>query len=277
MKKQKSLFSIIILLIIVFGLASCKSSKYPSPTNEYYINDYAGVLTAEVKNYILDYSTELYKMTKNKGYGATQVVVATFLFDSNEEIESYRREELYNKWKIGQNNMGLLIIMYYLDVQYDGYTLPEFAKFEVAIGTGMTQYLNEINLGIQMHDEIFPLYSDEELALIHYYFEALRRILHNAYPGEFSEFNYDDGLDYLIDLFYFEEYTYNSVGRYSGGYFDEILRSFGLDFLIFNKGSSIFVVLGFGLLLMGGFGGIMVKNKGGGGKSGGSGVFRRRN
>ena len=274
MKKNKRFLFILGLFFVVFGLSGCNKNQYPNASNAFYINDYARVLTAEVKDYILSYSSQLYEITQDKGDGATPVVVATFLIDNEEEMNTYRREEIYNQWGIGENDMGLLILLYYIDVPYEGYTLPEFTKFEVAIGSRMIQYINEIDLGISMYDTIFPLYDDEELGLIHYYFEALKRIMLDAYPGEFELFDYQDELDSILELFEYEEYTFDSMGARPHSYLEDLLDANGLGFLL--GGSSTAFLIGLAILFLGGAGGMFFRNRGAGGRSGGGGIFRRR-
>lgn len=268
MKKSKASIVVIgLLFVVIFGISGCHSKKYPNPSDSFYVNDYARVLSAEVKDAILYYSKQLYKDSKNKGYGGTQVVVATFIFDDPTLIDNYRREEIYNQWKIGQNDMGLLMILYYSNEQFDGYTLPKYEKFEVAIGTGLTQYFNEIDAG-SMYDAIFPLYVDEELALLHYYFEALHRIYQEAYPAMFPAFHYQEELDDFIDLFEEELYTFDRLGITPRSFLNDL---FNLSF--FAGGELIYILLGGGLLLLGGG---FLKIRGSGGGSGGAGVFRRR-
>lgn len=269
MNKLKSRFYIIVFVFaIIFGISSCSNKKYPEPSDYFYINDYARVLTSEVKNYILYFSEQLYEDTKDQGYGGTQVVVATFIFDTAEEINDYRREEIYNQWEIGQNNMGLLIILYYSQEQFDGYTMPKYEKFEVAIGTGLTQYFTEIDAGIDMHDTIFPLYDDEEIALIHFYFEAIKRIYRDAYPNQFELFNYQEYLDDVITLFDEELYTFDRVGATPRSFLDTLL-----NFSFIFSGNTTYLIIGILALLLGGG---VFKTMGGGGRSGGAGIFRRR-
>lgn len=267
-KLKSSIFVIFFIFAIVFSISSCQKKEYPEPSDYFYINDYARVLTSEVKNYILYFSEQLYEDTKDQGYGGTQVVVATFIFDTADEINSYRREEIYNQWEIGQNNMGLLILMYYSEEQFDGYTMPKYEKFEVAIGTGLTQYFNEIDAGIDMYDTIFPLYDDEEIGLIHFYFEAVKRIYRDAYPNQFETFNYQSYLNDVITIFEEEEYTFDRVGTSPRSFLNSLL-----DFSFIFSGNTTYFIIGLLALVLGGG---LFKTMGGGGRSGGAGIFRRR-
>lgn len=262
------------LLLFALSFSGCQSKKYPNPSDVFYVNDYARVLTAEVKSTIVNYSRLVYKETKNKGEGATQIVVATFLFDDEAAMNLYARDEIYNQWAIGDQDMGLLILMYYIDEVFDGYTLPKFEKFEVAIGSGLIQYVNEIDFGVMMYDAIFPMYLDEEVALVHYYFEAIQRILADAYPGEFAVFDYSDELDEIIDLFTQEEYTFNSLGSRPYSFLYALFNENGFGFLL--SGNTTTILIGLLLLVVTGAGGTVLVTKGGGGRSAGGGIFRRR-
>ena len=96
----------VCLLIIIFILmVSVKSWAIVSPTNEFYINDYASVLSDETKNYIMSTNVELQKRT------GAQIVVVTVKSLDGKSIEQYATE-LFRKFGIGDSskNNGVLLI-----------------------------------------------------------------------------------------------------------------------------------------------------------------------
>ena len=56
----------------------------------------------------------LYDDTKHiKTNGGAQIVVATFLIDELSEMDTFDSTGLFRSWKIGKNDMGLLIILFF--------------------------------------------------------------------------------------------------------------------------------------------------------------------
>jgi hypothetical protein len=267
--KAKAIVALIfVVVVVIVGIQSLTPKKFPNPSQVFYVNDYARVLSAGVKEYIVTFSNELYENTKNLGDGATQIVVATFLVDSEEDIQYYRANsvDLYNQWGIGDNNMGLLIIMLYSNEQFDGYTLPKFEAFLPLVGREMAQYLNEADMGSQMTDQIFPLYLDEEIALLHFYFEAMTRIYRDAYVGLFEEFEYD--MEYVEEQVEIYRGTPSSIGS----------QPMDLLSMVFSPLSGFFDGFGTGLItfIVIAFSGGLLFSAGGGGRSDGTSIFRRR-
>lgn len=269
MTKIKGFFTLVgIIVLIILAIQTFQKKDFPNPSEVYYVNDYAHVLSSGVKRYIIQFSNELYENTKGLGDGASQVVVATFLLEDESEIQYYRDQavNIYNQWKIGDNNMGLLIIMLYTNEQFDGYTLPKYEAFLPILGREMAQYLNESDLGTSMADDIFPLYYDEEIALLHFYFEALTRIYRDAYVGEFEPFTYD--MEYVQEVV--EDYAdeINSDGSSPMNLLDMALS----PMIAFGDKIGLGAITGILVL----FGGGILYTVGGGGRSDGAHIFRRR-
>lgn len=103
-RRYSSLILIVILLIGTFSVSA--AIRYPSPTSNKYLNDYAGVVDESSSKQIIALGNELERQT-----GAQAVIVT---IDSLEgvPIEDYANG-LFRKWGIGQKNKdnGLLILL----------------------------------------------------------------------------------------------------------------------------------------------------------------------
>ena len=97
-QKTKNIICLIIILIMLL-------SAVVEPTNQFYVNDYAGVLTEETKNYIVQTNVELQQKTR------AQIVVVTVSSLENQSIEEYATE-LFRKFGIGdsEQNNGVLLL-----------------------------------------------------------------------------------------------------------------------------------------------------------------------
>ncbi len=102
---KKLLFIIIFLLCFKSTFAAM---KLPSPTPEFFVNDFANVISAEDEEKILKKTEGLYAATGN----STQVVVATINSLEGYGIEEYANN-LFREWGIGNKdkNDGILILL----------------------------------------------------------------------------------------------------------------------------------------------------------------------
>lgn len=104
LKRYSSLIFILVLLISSFFIEA--ATIYPAPTNNKYLNDYAGVVDQKNSKQIIALGYELERQT-----GAEAIVVT---IDSLEglPIEEYANG-LFRKWGIGQSSKdnGLLILL----------------------------------------------------------------------------------------------------------------------------------------------------------------------
>lgn len=105
MFNSKNIKRIILLIITFCILLSVKSFAVVSQTKDFFVNDYAGVLTEETKNYIIQTNAELQQKT------GAQIVVVTVKSLEGQSIEEYATE-LFRKFGIGdsQKNNGVLLL-----------------------------------------------------------------------------------------------------------------------------------------------------------------------
>ena len=78
----------------------------PAPTDFFYVNDFANVLTAETRNRIISVNEDLSPRT------GAQIVVTTVNFLEGMDIETYSFN-MFNQWEIGhgERNNGLLLLL----------------------------------------------------------------------------------------------------------------------------------------------------------------------
>jgi len=96
----------ITCISIVFLSTIVQAKVYPSPTDEFYVNDYANVLDDETESYINSMGEALEKATQ------AQVVVVTVNEIKDQALEEYSLG-LLREWGIGnaKKNNGVLILL----------------------------------------------------------------------------------------------------------------------------------------------------------------------
>lgn len=260
MKYHKSIltkiFYIFIGLTFVLLLSSCKDKI--KPTKEFYVNDFANAWLEASKSTILRENTRLYDYTKDTDLGGTQIVFTSFLVESFDDIANYDRTELYRDFKIGGNDMGILVLFFYKESE----NYLELIQVEYELGYRMEQFIPVGKMNDIINETLIdPLYYSPAMALAHYLYELLTIIYVDIY--EYSSFNYDMD-NYAL---YLENYTYDG----NQGVISTVLALFGEGRISFTVLVSFLLIVIFG----GSF--TIIKNKGAGGRSGGAGSFRRKN
>ncbi len=114
--KQRSVIRwgclIVVLLMTVCALSGCggDTEEALAPTNRFFVNDFAGVLSQEAENDIYARGVKLQQDTKAEG--AAQAVVVTVKSLEGQTIENYAYK-LASSWGIGdeERDSGLLILL----------------------------------------------------------------------------------------------------------------------------------------------------------------------
>lgn len=99
--------SLLICLLFSFYLAPFSASaEIPKPPSDFYVADYADVLTEETEQNIVSQNDRLYSETGG------QIVVVTVDFLDGETIDDYAYD-LFNQWEIGsaEYNNGVLLLL----------------------------------------------------------------------------------------------------------------------------------------------------------------------
>lgn len=265
-RKLKTLLLIIVviggtIIILISGVAR----SYPRPTPAYYINDFAGVLTNSVASAIVFYGENMYEDTKGLGDGRSQIVFATFKVENQSEIYQYDLNKLYNEWKIGENDMGLLIVIFFVEQEIDDITSLEYLVSGYKIGERMEAYLTAIEVDHAIRDTID---KDDSvlLGILHLYVEMTKIIYQNAYPDDFYPLEYE--MEDLEDIIMHYEGMEDLISDTSMNFFTYLLSPYASwgGVLTYGGIALAFLILGGGLAY----------NRGGGGRTGGKGAFRRR-
>lgn len=102
---NKKIIKIIMLIFCILAFYCIKSNAVVKPTTNFYVNDYANVLTEETEEYIMKTNIELNNKTK------VQIVVVTVKTLDGESIEEYATK-LFREFEIGdkEKNNGVLLL-----------------------------------------------------------------------------------------------------------------------------------------------------------------------
>lgn len=108
MRKLTGITLYIVIVVSVFVNLSCYGSQadYPKPSDNFFVNDFAGVIDSETERDIQNIAAVLYERT------TAQVVVVTIESLEGRSIEEYA-VNLFRKWGIGteEKNNGVLILI----------------------------------------------------------------------------------------------------------------------------------------------------------------------
>ena len=103
---MKRVLLAVMSLLLVFSLCGCEEAGYPQPTEEFYVNDFADVMTEEEEQTCLSKAVALNNAT------TAQVVIATVEDLGGEEPYEYATA-LGREWGIGdeEKDNGILILL----------------------------------------------------------------------------------------------------------------------------------------------------------------------
>lgn len=137
-------------------------ARLSSPTEAYYINDYAEALDSGTHSFLPRLGEDLYNSTKNTVIGGTQVVVATFEIDTIVNVSDYDMTNLYREWQIGENDLRLLAVLDF-ETSESLVEEPVLLAVDTEVGYHMEPYLTATRLGNLLVDTIFTstLYANE--------------------------------------------------------------------------------------------------------------------
>lgn len=132
---RKSIKSLIVMFILILGICQMSTLTFaktniPSATNDFYVNDFAEIFSADEKSRLMDNAIAL-----SNEHDGVQVVVTTVKSLEGDTVENYALE-MYNQYGIGKNDMGLLILL-----------STEDRKIRVEVGKSMEAYINDSKAG----------------------------------------------------------------------------------------------------------------------------------
>ena len=135
----------IILLILLLLIPTFVSARV-KPTNDFYVNDYANVLSINTEKHIMNLNKVINEKTK------AQIVVVTVNSLDGEDVDSYANN-LFRDFKIGdaEENNGLLILFSKND-----------RKIRVEVGYGLEGTLNDAKVGRMIDDYMLSYLKEDE-------------------------------------------------------------------------------------------------------------------
>ena len=144
--QKKRLYLVNIMILLSFFVEIKDTLALVKPTKEFYVNDYANILSGETENFIIENGVEL-----NNKTGA-QIVVVTIKSLEGETIDDYAYE-LFNNYEIGDNNKnnGILILL----------SLDE-REFRIVVGSGIENYFTEEKIGDIQDDYMVPYFKKDK-------------------------------------------------------------------------------------------------------------------
>ena len=212
----------IIIFISLFAIPSLAEIGDLKATEQFYVADYADVISSETEAYIVSLNDILYEKT------GAQVVVATVDFLDGAEIEDYAYK-LFNNWKIGstEKNNGVLLLMVIGEENY-----------WAVQGKGLEKTLSSGTLGDLLNDYLEPDFAVEDYdAGARKIFDAIIGKLQNIYGVPITDGN--NNSDYLQDNYDY----YPDNGAQSGNVITSILS------IIFDGFFMIFKILIFFIII----------------------------
>ena len=136
----------ILLAVIIVSFVCVKAFAVPSPSKDFYVNDFAEILSDETEQYILSNSAALCEKTK------AQIAVVTVKNLEGKEIADYALE-LFRSWGIGDKelNNGILILL----------SLEE-RKVRIEVGDGLEGRVNDSKAGRFLDTYAVPHFKSDE-------------------------------------------------------------------------------------------------------------------
>ena len=249
---MKKTIAALFILTMLLSMSVIYGQSYPSHTPEFYVNDYAGILSTETEEAIMKVSVPLAQET------GAQIVVVTVDSLEGQDIESYALN-LFREWGIGDatKNNGLLLLVSLNDRQS-----------RIEVGYGLEGALNDAKTGRIQDDYLIGHFQEGnyDAGVIGTYLKLAEEVY----------IEYDlDAATITDQNVYYKPGTEEEEGKLT--LFHVILIIIGIMLmmldLIFNRGRITRVVL-YMIVRNSGRGGGGGGFGGGGGRSGGGGSSR---
>lgn len=137
---KKKMASIIIMMILFLNILGIKSFALVEPTYDFYVNDYADLLSSDVEQYIISTNKTLNSQT------GAQIVVVTVQNLEGQSLEEYSTE-LFRKFGIGDKtkNNGVLMLL-----------ALEERQMRIEVGYGLEGVLTDGKTGRIQDEYIIP-------------------------------------------------------------------------------------------------------------------------
>lgn len=143
---RKAFLCVVALILLCLSLCPVALGAVPDHTSQFYVNDYADVLSDETESYILNTAVQL------KNETTAQVCVLTIDSLDGEDISEYS-VDVFRKWGIGdeENDNGVLIVLSVDD-----------RELWITTGYGIEGTLTDAKLGALRDTYAIPYYSEND-------------------------------------------------------------------------------------------------------------------
>lgn len=147
-RKMSAFLLACLVLVAIFSIMpilAYAETAIPDATNQFYVNDFADVFTDTEETKLVETAVAL-----AENYDGIQVVVTTITSLEGDSIEHYA-VEMYNKYGIGKDDKGLLILLSTGD-----------REIYVATGLGMEAYINDSKAGRFIDNYAIPYLANNK-------------------------------------------------------------------------------------------------------------------
>lgn len=192
MKKIKSTLIFTLVLSLLFSLSafafsfSFSSNEFPEPTSDFFVNDFADVIDADVEAELLQIGASLYSQT------TAQVVVVTVDSLDGYEVGEYALE-LGREWGVGTEDAdnGVVLLMSVGD-----------REITIQVGYGLEGAITDGKAGQILDNYAIPYLSQDDFSTgLAEAYKAIVSVVCDEYGVELSnydlgDYNSDDKYDY---------------------------------------------------------------------------------
>ncbi|MTI48530.1 MAG: TPM domain-containing protein [Firmicutes bacterium] len=247
--------SIILVLVLPYGLVIADDFDIPKPSIEFYVYDGANILDSTTEDYIVSVNESLYEKTE------AQVVVATVNSLDGRSVDEYA-VTMFREWGIGgsEKNNGLLILI-----------APNEQRLRVEVGYGLEGAIPDGKVGRISDQYLVPAFQEGD-------YDTGVYNAFNEFIGEIED-EYNVNIDNKSSNLNDDHSTSDGSNEEEGplNAFFKIIIGIVVVILIildmiFFRGFFTFTILR--MISRGGRGGGNDGNSGGGGSSGGGGASR---
>lgn len=241
MKKSVKIFVAAWAVLTLLFLSGCTEETYPKPTGEFFVNDFAEVMTEADKKEILNQGAALDKACKG------QVVVVTVKSLGNKDLEQYSIG-LAREWGIGgsEKNNGVLILL-----------ATDERQVRIEVGSGLEGALNDAKTGRILDYYGVPYFKKDDFST------GLKQVYVAVTAEVYKEYGLENNAQYLVEN---QPYAEQNKGREISLVQIIAVVVLFIIFLIVGR-----ILRRKGIIIFGGFGG--PRGPGGFGGFGGGGGF----
>lgn len=181
---MKKIYAILTVFLIVLILSfSSFAITLPNPTNDFFVNDFANVISEEHEKEIMKIGADLYEQT------TAQIVVVTVESLDGYDVDEYALE-LGREWGVGssETNNGVVLLLSVDD-----------RKVTIQVGYGLEGCLNDGKVGRILDEYAIPYLSNNDFStgLIEAY-KAVTYVVCEEYGVELNP-------DYAINFYEIDE------------------------------------------------------------------------